>query len=178
MLVTIANMAPMIDDTRVGLRAMLYACPHRRKSDAHHISHGLAPQPGTVAVVSNQLQTIPIREHVLTIERHGEEALIRLHAADGSQALTIELGPAGPVLRLGTGLAIAVDGELSFAAQRVDIRGHEGVELHSGGDITLHCEGDIMTSAREQVLEARLGDVRVDANDDVKLRGERIRLNC
>lgn len=44
--------------------------------------------------------------------------------------------------------------------------------------VELGPEGDIATRAREQVIEARLGDVRVKANDDVKLNGERIRLNC
>jgi hypothetical protein len=128
--------------------------------------------------MSEQLQKIPVQGHVLTIERRADEALIRLHRADGNQALAIELGPNGPVLRLGSGLAIAVEGELSFSAEHVDIHGRTGVQLRSGGDTVLQSEGDLMSSAREHVLEARLGDVRLDANDDVKLTGERIRLNC
>ncbi len=128
--------------------------------------------------MSEQLQKIPVRGHVLTIERRGDEAFIRLHGDDGVQSLAIELGPQGPVLRLGSGLAIAVEGELSFSADQVDIHGRSSVQLRSGGDTVLHSEGDLMNSAREHVLEARLGDVRLDANDDIKLTGERIRLNC
>ena len=35
-----------------------------------------------------------------------------------------------------------------------------------------------LTSARAQAITARLGDVSVKANDDVRLNGERVRLNC
>jgi uncharacterized protein (DUF2345 family) len=115
---------------------------------------------------------------VLTIERRDDQALIRLLGEDGAQSLVIEVGPNGPVLRVGSGLAIAIEGELSLSAKRVDIHGREGVQLRSGGDTVLYSEGDLTSSAREHQLESRLGDVRLDANDDIKLTGERIRLNC
>lgn len=128
---------------------------------------------------TSALQTIPVEGHTLTIERAPEGgAVLRLTNAGGDTPLTIELTSAGPVLRVGTGLAIAVDGDLRFAAERVDIQARAGLELRSGGDVIVNAEGDNLSSAREHVLEARLGDVRLDANDDVKIAGERIRLNC
>jgi hypothetical protein len=96
----------------------------------------------------------------------------------GVEPLRIEIGPNGPVLHISSGLAISVTGPLRLAGQHVQIHGREGVALTSGGDMALTSEGDLLVEAREQVFEARLGDVRVKANDDVKLSGERIRLNC
>nr|PZN20196.1 MAG: hypothetical protein DIU78_19700 [Pseudomonadota bacterium] len=128
-------------------------------------------------------ERVPYR---LTIQRTNDGALLRIAAADGSTPLCIEFGPAGPVLRLGTGLGIAVDGELRFDARNVEIRAQESLklesgstlELASGADIVIDGTGDLTASAREHRLSARLGDVRVEANDDVRLTGERIRLNC
>lgn len=124
------------------------------------------------------VRVIPVDDYRLTVERSEQGSCIRLVDRAGAEPLRIELRPEGPVLVLGSGLAIAVAGDLQFAADRVAIHAREGIELHSGGDTLLRSEGDLVTEAREQRLSARRGDVRVEANDDVKLLGERIRLNC
>lgn len=128
--------------------------------------------------MADELAEIPVEDLVLTIERGAHGSLIRLRDAQGLEPLRIEVGPDGPVLHIGSGLAIAVAGPLSLAGQRVSIHGRDGVSLTSGGDTVLDCEGDLRVEAREQLLVARLGDVELKANDDVKLAGERIRLNC
>lgn len=128
--------------------------------------------------MADDLAEIPVDDYRLTIERGERGSVIRLHDGGGGVPLRVELGPDGPVLVLGAGLTIAVAGELAFDAQRVAIRGRDGVHLRSGGDTIIESEGDLVTRAREQVVEARLGDVRLKANDDVKIVGERIRLNC
>ena len=129
--------------------------------------------------MEERLAEIPVDgEFRLTIERGEQGSVIRLIDARGGIPLRVELGANGPVLHLGSGLTIAVAGELSFDAQRVAIHGREGIHLHSEGDTLIESEGDLVTRAREQLVEARLGDVRVKANDDVKVVGERIRLNC
>ena len=38
--------------------------------------------------------------------------------------------------------------------------------------------GDVKSAGRSQEIVADLGDVRVKANDDVRLNGERVRCNC
>jgi hypothetical protein len=42
----------------------------------------------------------------------------------------------------------------------------------------LQASGDLHSEARIQNVTATLGDVNVRANDDVKLSGERVRVNC
>jgi hypothetical protein len=126
----------------------------------------------------DDLAEIPIDDYRLTIERGEHGSVIRLLDVRGGVPLRVVLGAEGPMLLLGAGLTIAVAGELSLEAQRVAIHGRDGIELRSGGDTTIESDGDLVTRAREQLVEARLGDVRVKANDDVKVIGERIRLNC
>ncbi len=128
--------------------------------------------------MADDLAEIPIDDYRLTIERGERGSVIRLLDAAGGVPLRVELGADGPVLLLGAGLTIAVAGDLTLDAQRVAIHGREGIHLRSEGDTVIESEGDLVTRAREQVVEARLGDVRVKANDDVKIVGERIRLNC
>lgn len=123
-------------------------------------------------------RAIRVDDYCLTLERGEQGSRIRLLDRAGAEPLRIELRPEGPVLVLGRGLLIAVAGDLELMGDRVAIRGREGIELHSGGDALVRCEGDLISEAREQRLTARLGDVQVEANDDVKLLGERIRLNC
>lgn len=61
-------------------------------------------------------------------------------------------------------------------AARVEIAGDSAVEV--GGDSAVEVEGDFRTRARAIETRAMRGDVRLKANDDVRVRGERIRLNC
>lgn len=128
--------------------------------------------------MQDQLITIPGARYRLALEHTEQGSLIRLLEIGKNELLHLELGPRGPVLHLGGGLGIAVAGELRFEAERVDIRGRDGVCLHSEGDTVIHSDGDMVADARQLDLKAGLGDVRVSANDDVKLVGERIRLNC
>ena len=52
------------------------------------------------------------------------------------------------------------------------------VSLNTDGDLALRAAGALTSEARIQNLTATLGDVNVRANDDVKMQGERIRMNC
>ncbi len=123
-------------------------------------------------------QSIPLDGYELRVE-HGEGGtLLCLDTAEGAEALRVTLSPDGPILHLGAGLRIAVAGKLEMEAERVELRGREGVVVSSGRDLELECTRDMALDAREHHLRARLGDVRVQANDDVKINGERIRLNC
>lgn len=126
----------------------------------------------------NQLVKIPGGTYRLSIEHKEQGSLIRLLDDANGEPLCLEIGPSGPVLHLDAGLTIAVTGELRFNARRVNIHGQDEVKLHSQGAICLHSDGDMFTESRELRMRARLGDIRMSANDDIKLSGERIRLNC
>lgn len=131
-----------------------------------------------MTIVTKTLAEIPVDNYQLTVESDDRGSVIRLRADDNAEPLRVEFGPAGPILYIGSSVGISVTGDLRIAARRVDVHGRDGVAFHSGANICMTCDGDLVSVAREQQICASLGDVRIEANDDVKLLGERIRLNC
>ena len=84
----------------------------------------------------------------------GPRSLIHLRGP-GPVQLTIELTAAGPVLWFqGPALTLNAGGALVLSAESVSIHARQDLQLSAGGE------------------------VRVQANDDVKLNGERVLLNC
>ncbi len=128
---------------------------------------------------NESVTTLTVGDHVLMVEPgEGTGQIIRLIGPAGAQALTIELTAQGPRLHLGSGLSLALAGTLSIDAERVAIHGRSGVNITSGADAQLAAVGDLSTSGRIHNITADLGDVKVKANDDVRLNGERILMNC
>ena len=97
----------------------------------------------------------------------------------GATSLTIRLTAAGPVVELtGASLTLKVDGDLALAARRLMLHGAEEVSISSDADFRMVAGGSLVTQGRRQEVTATHGDVKVYANDDVKMDGERIRMNC
>jgi len=120
-----------------------------------------------------------IASQQLVLVRKAGENILTVLGADGQVKLSISITANGPVLHFeGAGLAIRADGPLALDAQSVVIQGREGLALISGAEATIRCIGDLNMEAREQNLTALLGNVNITANDDVKLDGERVRMNC
>jgi len=118
-------------------------------------------------------------DHRLVVERGTPNDVVKVLAADGQIRLYIDLTPAGPVLRVeGCSLLIEAAGDLAIDAERIALRGRGGVALASGGDVAICAAGRLDSTATIQQITATLGNVNVKANDDVKLKGERIKMNC
>ena len=117
-------------------------------------------------------------ETLLTVRREGREDVVRLRTSQ-RVLVTIRVTAEGPVVEVeGAALAIRTTGELAVDAERLALHGRSGVSITSGGDVVLETAGRLSTTARSQRIEATLGDVRVEANDDVRLDGERVLVNC
>lgn len=111
-------------------------------------------------------------------EEPGDDCL-RLLNAQGATSLTIRLTSGGPVVEISGGsMALKVDGDLAIAARRLLLHGSEGVAISTDADAQIVAGQNLMTQGRRQEVTATHGDVRVYANDDVKIDGERIRMNC
>ena len=131
--------------------------------------------PTDSAVTSLQL----VGNQQLTVEKRERYNLIRIHGAQGKVSLTIEVSETGPVLRFdGVALAIETAGALSVDAETISLHGRQGVTVSSGRNAAIQVSGDLETSARIQNIRAELGNVNVTANDDIRLVGERVLLNC
>lgn len=115
----------------------------------------------------------------LVLSEGEKQSQVQFFDPSGQLTLSVLMTPEGPVLRLGgAGLKLDVEGELSFAADKVKIEGREGVEIASGGDIRSKAVGRSYQDARSHEIVSDLGDVKLKANDDVRLNGERVMVNC
>jgi hypothetical protein len=116
------------------------------------------------------------RLEVVTARSRSE---LNLVGTDGKVRLRIEVTAAGPVLHLeGGNLKVEVHGDLALAADRLALVGREELVLQSGGDLHLQAAQDLHSRARIQNIKADLGNVNLKANDDVRLNGERVMVNC
>lgn len=128
--------------------------------------------------MSREPVEIALDQYRLHVDHAPGGPMVRIAAPDGAEALRVTIGPEGAVLTLGHGLTLAVTGTLNLVGDQVAIHGKEGVSIHSGKDLVLESDRDMAVDAREHHIRSRLGDVRIKANDDVRINGERIRLNC
>jgi DUF4097 and DUF4098 domain-containing protein YvlB len=114
--------------------------------------------------VNTMKNPIPLHgQRTLTVDTANDKSTLRLLSPTGEIELTVEVGPSGPTVRLrATNLEIEAEGSVDIAAARVALRASEQLSLESGGDV---------------LVRAPSGDVRVSANDDLALDGERILLN-
>ena len=114
---------------------------------------------------------IPLaHNNTLVVEPGADGSVLRLVAADGKQTLALRITAAGMELEFVGGLSLRTDGDLAFNARRIDLQATEGMSLTTAGDLT--------TTGRTQTIVADLGDVKLKANDDVKINGERVLVNC
>jgi hypothetical protein len=111
--------------------------------------------------------------------------VLRIRASDGQCVLTVRITDEGPVLSF-SGAVLQVDArrldisceDLSLrvgGAAAIDIGG--SVDTRVAGRASHRIEGDLHTTAHSMELAANPGGIRLEANDDVALTGERVLLN-
>jgi len=104
------------------------------------------------------------------LEPKNRGAILRLvHPGQESFAVEITIIAQGPVIRAcAAALEIESATDISARCERFTVDARESVTLRAG---IARAEG------RTIELDAKAGDVRIHANDDVVMDGERIRLN-
>jgi transcription elongation GreA/GreB family factor len=108
----------------------------------------------------------------------GPDELLELVTPDGPLCLTIRLAKDGPCVEIhGAELHLHAEKRLRLEGERVEILAHTNLELRSDGAIQQHAAGAVTSAAFEHQLESTHGEIRLIANDDVAVEGERIRLN-
>ena len=113
----------------------------------------------------------------VVLKSDGQDSIIRVEAA-GTVLVSMRITDQGAELLFEDGLQMRSQGKLTLDGDQVTIRAREELHLESGGEASITATGDLHTEARIQNIRATLGNVNLKANDDVKLRGERILLNC
>ncbi len=116
--------------------------------------------------------------HRLVIRsEQGEDVVELVGPADGV-ALSLRVGREGAVLELGGSLELRATGQLRLDAELLALHGRSGLELTSGGDVVVRTPADLQSEARIQRIRSTLGNVEIEANDDVRIDGERVMVNC
>lgn len=120
-------------------------------------------------------------------DAHGGDNLLRIRAPDGKVCLSIQLTPDGPRLEVdAVSMIVSTRRDLRIDCEGLAINTRADLDINAGGalrqraagDIQIHAAGTIESLAEDaQTIRAGLGDVAIEANDDVRLDGERIRLN-
>jgi hypothetical protein len=118
------------------------------------------------------VEAIPVAgERRLVLRRAGGSDAITIYERNGTAAVTVVVTQGAITLSLGgANLEIEVERDLSITAQSLHLTGREAVAIAT--------EGALSTTGRSQTITSTHGNVEVKANDDVKLEGERILLNC
>jgi len=105
---------------------------------------------------------LALGKYHLFLERTETGGVLRLVGRDGAERIELAITEEGPVLRLPAGLSVVVDGELALTADQLSLHARRALRLTSDQQVDIRSGGDVM----------------LRANDDVKLNGERIDLNC
>lgn len=121
----------------------------------------------------------------VTVEAGASERLI-VRGPAGAVELAIRFTEQGPVLSFS---AAAIDltsaGEIRMDCERLRVHARSEVAVTSDGDLREQIAGSRVTevagasthAAHTVGITSRRGDVTVKANDDVRITGERVRLN-
>ena len=125
-------------------------------------------------------QTLELRgRRRLVVHRQDHSDVLHLLGSEGETSLTIEVTERGTILRFsGAAVTIEAAGSLSIEADRLALHGRSGLSLTSGGDVRILTPADLRSEARIQTVTATLGNVNIKANDDVRINGERVMVNC
>lgn len=128
------------------------------------------PAPEMIAFANGQ--------QLLTDRTPGAET-VRLLDRRGRVQITIALTETGSEISL-AGDIVRIDAKekLEINSPVIDLKADRNLHLQSGGDFQLTTVGDSRQTARVHHIVADLGNVNIKANDDVKLDGERVKLNC
>lgn len=108
----------------------------------------------------------------------GQDEQLELLTPDGPLCLTIRLAKDGPAVEIhGAELHLRADSRLRLEGEHVELLARKRLDIRSEGDIHQSAVGAAHSTAFEHQIDATHGEIRLTANDDVAVEGERIRLN-
>jgi hypothetical protein len=113
------------------------------------------------------------------LEPKGRGAILRLvHPGQQSVAVEITITAQGPMIRASAAaLEIESATDITARCQRFTVDARDSVTLRAP-EITCQASESLRAEGRSIELDAKAGDVRIHANDDVQVLGEQVLLNC
>jgi hypothetical protein len=123
--------------------------------------------------------------NLLVLDREKQE--IQLLDKNKTAQLTITVKPEGLSVQINAiELNINAVDQLNLSGKKVSLSASEELVIKSAGDLLHQIDGNCITDiggtnssrAKIQKMKAELGNVEIEANDDVRLDGERVLFNC
>lgn len=112
-------------------------------------------------------------------EVQADTDVLELLDPHGQPTITIRVSSAGAVVELGArSVTLNVQGDLGIAADNIALHARQSLSLSSAKDLSVSAGETLRQQAKRQAITSTLGDIDIRANDDVKVDGERIRMNC
>lgn len=136
----------------------------------------------------NPIYEKPLKKgHSLAILEKNDCDIVQVRNAQGITLFTIEVNNTGTSLNIeAENINLEAKNKLNLSAKELNIRASKELYVKSEGNLsqyvkgnkTIETQGENIETAKTQYIKAYLGDVRLKANDDIKLNGERVKLNC
>ncbi len=141
-----------------------------------------------INAIENPVYQKPLKKgHSIAIIEKNETDLIQVRNAKGIVLFTIEVNEQGTSLNINAeNINIKAKKDLNLSAENITIKSKKETFIKSEGNLqqytkgnrTIETQGENIETAKTQYIKAYLGDVKLKANDDIKLNGERVKLNC
>lgn len=134
-------------------------------------------------------QTLPLASgRVIEARAEGSgEDRVTIRSPTGEVELEVRMTARGPVLRFrAADLELASAGKVEVSCDRFHVQAKSAIVEETGGDLRqrvggnadIKVRGRLRAAARETQIAAKRGNVQIEANDDVEIVGERVKLNC
>lgn len=115
----------------------------------------------------------------LVVEQKENGDRITLQTAGDCIELEIMITEKGPVLRFQSAdLLFSSSGKVAVECEDFHVRARRSLVCESEGDLKQTAKSSFSAVGEACSVRASRGDVEIKANDDVRVKGERIRLNC
>jgi hypothetical protein len=120
------------------------------------------------------------------VEGSGRDRLT-IRSSTGEVELQICMTEKGPLLRFrAADLELEATRDVKVHCEEFHVKAEKNIVQETGGDFRQRIGGDadvkvrgrMTLAARDTRLQAKRGNVQIEANDDVEVLGERIKLNC
>lgn len=112
---------------------------------------------------------------------------LTIRSPSGEVELEVRMTERGPLLRFrAADVELESTRDVKVRCKDFEVRAEGAIVQESGGDLQqriggkadVKVRGRMTLAAKESRLVAKRGNVRIEANDDVEIAGERVKLNC
>ncbi|MGJ8667118.1 MAG: hypothetical protein ACSHW7_12185 [Patiriisocius sp.] len=124
--------------------------------------------------------------HQLLVSETSLEDEIKVLNANGTPLFSMKFSENGTTVKISAeNISFNAEKSIKLSAKDIEIESLNDIKMVSQGDLKTFTKGDTIAltegekidTAKIQTIKAELGNVDIVANDDVTLKGERVKLN-